>query len=238
MPGGHYTALSGMQARLGDLDRLASDIANASTAGYKTERTAKLEADRPSFGAELQSAIDVTNGGTRLDRRSGALSPTGRALDLAVDGKGFLVVETAGGSRYTRNGRLSRRSDGVLATADGDAVLGDSGRISVGNGEVKVDADGTVRVAGASVGKLKVVDFAPNAPLVREGASRIRNDGAAPTDVPFPSIASGSLEQSNVSIVERIADLTSVTRNFEMLQRAASVMNDMDTRTITELGRR
>ncbi|HEY2904415.1 MAG TPA: flagellar hook-basal body complex protein, partial [Vicinamibacterales bacterium] len=114
MAGGYYTALSGMRTRMDALDRLAADIANASTAGYKTERAGTTQADRPSFGTVLQSAVDVANGEARTDLRPGALAPTGRPLDVAIHGSGFFVVQTPQGERYTRNGHLVRGANGSL----------------------------------------------------------------------------------------------------------------------------
>ena len=129
-------------------------------------------------------------------------------------------------------------ADGVLATADGEAVMGQSGPITLGTGAVEVDPDGTVRHAGAAAGTLKIVEFAKGS-LTRETALRVRNDGASPTIVERPTIRAGALEQSNVSIVDRLAELTTASRTFEALQRALSVlMNDVDSRAITELGRR
>jgi flagellar basal body rod protein FlgG len=240
MAGGYYTALSGMRARLDALDRLASDIANANTAGYKAERGASSEAARARFGAELQSAIDVVSGKTRVDLRPGALTPTGRGMDVAIEGNGFFEIETSSGPRYTRNGRFERREDGILATAEGDAVMGESGPISLGTGPVEVDADGTVRSGNAVSGRLKVVTFQPDAALVRESSLRIRADGGATAVVvDEPTVKPGALEQSNVSIADRLVELTSANRNFEALQRALSVlMNDVDSRAISELGRR
>ena len=123
MPGGAYSALSGMQARLADLDRLASDIANVGTSGYKTERGATVAAERPSFRAALDSAVDVTTGGTRLDFRPGTIGTTGRDLDAAIEGAGFFVVNTPNGERYTRNGSFVRRGDGVLTASDGLPIV-------------------------------------------------------------------------------------------------------------------
>ena len=79
MAGGYYTALSGMHVWLQTLDRLSSDIANTGTAGYKAERGATTEAGRPVFDEALQSAIDVTQGGTRVDLRPGTITKIGRA---------------------------------------------------------------------------------------------------------------------------------------------------------------
>src|SRR5436190_8886601 len=131
MPGGAYSALSGMQARLADLDRLASDIANVGTSGYKTERAATVAAERPSFRTALDSAVDVTSGSTRLDFRPGTIGTTGRDLDAAIEGQGFFAVTTAGGERYTRNGSFLRRHDGVLTAGDGSPLVGANGEIKV-----------------------------------------------------------------------------------------------------------
>jgi flagellar basal body rod protein FlgG len=235
MAGGYYTALSGMRTRMDALDRIASDIANASTAGYKTERGTTAEANRPSFGATLQAAVDVTTGTTQVDLRAGALVPTHRPMDLAIEGGGFFAIETPQGVRYTRNGHLSRRADGMLANDAGDAVLGTSGPIPIGSTDVQVDADGTVRSGGTIAGTLKIVDFAPGTNLEKEGGSRFRTD-ATPLAVEHPIVTSGSLEQSNVSVVERIAEMTEASRNYETLLRGVSVlMNDIDRSAIEHL---
>lgn len=238
MPGAYYAALSAMRAQMDALDRLASDIANANTAGYKAERATTVQSDRPSFGATLQSVIDVANGPTRVDLRAGGVAPTGRDLDVAIDGRGFFELETTAGPRYTRNGRFMRRADGVLATADGDAVQGTKGPIKLNAGLVQVDDTGTVRVDHTVAGTLKVVDFDQSAQLSKESAYRF-NTAAKPTVVEHPSIRGAAIEQSNVSIVDRVAELTTVSRSFEMLQKAMSVlMNDVDGQAIVQLGRR
>jgi flagellar basal-body rod protein FlgF len=239
MPGGAYSAVSGMQARLDDLDRLASDLANVGTSGYKSERRATVAADRPSFRAVLDSAVDVTSGGARLDMRPGTIATTGRDLDVAIEGGGFFVVSTPAGERYTRSGDFVRRFDGVLTLPDGAPVLGTAGELRVGKGAVAVGEDGTIRVGDVPAGRLRVVEFASVTDLERESGARFR---AVPGATPVPSAArvvGGSLEQANVSMVDRMAVLTDVTRSFEALQRGLSVlMNDIDGRAITELGRR
>ena len=142
MAGGYYTALSGMRARMNALDRVASDIANASTAGFKPERAGTVEARRQQFNAALEAAVDVVNGRPRLDMRPGPMASTGRPLDIAIEGSGFLVVDTPRGLRYTRNGHLSRRGDGVLVGEDNAAVQGAQGPIRLGSGETAIDPEG------------------------------------------------------------------------------------------------
>src|SRR6476660_800922 len=89
MSGSQYIALSGLRARVDDLDRLADDIANVGTAGYKGERQARAAAERVVFADTLQTAIDTTFGGQKLDTTAGAFAMTGRSLDIAIDGDGF-----------------------------------------------------------------------------------------------------------------------------------------------------
>jgi len=239
MSGGAYSALSGMQTRLEELDRVAFDLANVSTAGYKTERLAKQAAERDEFGQMLESAVDVIATGTKIDFRSGTIATTGRDLDVAIDGRGFFVIETEAGERYTRNGSWQRRADGVIATVDGEPVLGEGGELALGPGAVSISPDGTVKSGDAIVGRLRVVEFASEKDLIRESGSRFRAlTGAVPEDIEVKVVA-GAIEQSNVSIVDRMATLTELSRGFEALQRGVSVlMNDLDARAISELVRR
>lgn len=238
MAGSQYIALSGMRSRIDHLDRLAADIANVGTAGYKSERAADAQADRPQFGTVLQSAIDVTTGARRLDIRPGNITATGRDLDVALEGNGFFVIETPNGTRYTRNGHFSRSADGTLVTDDGSAVQGVNGPIKLAAGDVAIDPDGTVRTGATVAGKLKVVSFEKPEGLVAEGGARVRAASQTPVDVAQPLVRSGALEQSNVSVVDRVAELTGVTRSFEALQKAVSlVLNDLDGRAIENLGR-
>jgi flagellar basal-body rod protein FlgF len=241
MPGGAYSALSGMQSRLEDLDRLASDLANVGTAGYKTERAATVAAERPSFRAVLDSAVDVTTGGTRLDFRPGTIDSTGRELDAAIEGAGFFVVSTPAGDRYTRNGSFARRGDGVLTSADGSPVVpaAGSGQIKIGTGAISISADGTVTAGDVVAGKLKLVSFASETDIERESGTRFRAKAGATPGASSARVIGGSLEQSNVTMVDRMVALTSVQRSFEALQKGVSlIMNDIDARSIGELGRR
>ncbi len=241
MPGGHYIALSGLRSRADDLERIATDIANIGTAGYKGERERRTAVERDAFDSALRTAIDTTSGGRRLDTTGGAIAPTGRPLDVAIDGNGFFAVQTPNGPRYTRNGQFTRDAGGQLTTADGGVVLGAVGPIVLGNdpGPINVDADGAIWVGATQAGRLGVFTFDDPGLLQREGATLLRADGQTPQPVAVPVIRSGALEQSNVTVAERVAELTSVSRSFEALQKSISVMlNDVDGRAIDHFGRR
>lgn len=240
MPGGAYIALSGLKTRMEQIDRVAGDIANGATAGYKSQRTTTIATEREAFDASLQSAIDVMQGPTLVDFRPGVAAPTGRDLDFAIEGSGFFVVETPDGLRYTRNGHFSRQVDGTLATPEGYVVQGESGPIRLEDGPLTVGMDGAFRINGKVVGKPRIVDFDDYQVLLRTDGSRfqVADDDLAET-VDESKVRPGLLEQSNVAVAERIAQLTEVTRSFEALQRGiTTLMNDLDGRAINELGRR
>lgn len=239
MAGGMYVALSGMRTRAEQLDRLAADIANAATAGYKAERSGSAAVNRP-FESVLESAVDAAPLPGKIDFRPGVIAGTGRDLDVAVDGRGFFTVDTPAGLRYTRNGHFERKSDGTLVTGDGMPVLGDNGPIKLGTGAVTVLSDGTVMSGGAPAGKLQVVDFGDYQALGREEGGRFRAvTGTASRPVVQRLVRGGALEQANVSVVERMVSLSEVSRGFEALQRGVTLIaNDIDARAISELGRR
>lgn len=244
MSSGAYVALSGLQARAAQLERLASDLANVGTAGYKAERgtTAAAERDADAFTRALRSAVDVADGPRAVDFRPGAITTTGRDLDLAIDGRGFFAVETPDGVRYTRNGHFTRRADGVLSTEEGFAVLGDTGPLTLpsGGGAVTVGDDGQIRVGQAPVGRPRIVDFDNYDQLGRQEGALFRPGASVTVGAASDArLVTGALEQSNVGLVERMAQMTEVTRTFEALQRGVTIlMNDLDGRAINDLGRR
>jgi flagellar basal body rod protein FlgG len=236
---GQYIALSGLRARMDELDRLAGDIVNIGTTGYKGEREARAAAERSTFDRTLQTAIDTTAGGRRLDLTAGALAPTGRELDVALEGPGFFVVETPSGDRYTRNGHFTMNSERRLMTADGSPVKGVDGPITMGEGDVRIDQDGSIWTGSEKAGQLAIVEFDDPEGLTREIGTRFVAPGQDAKDAERSLVRGGVLEQSNVSVSDRLAQLTTVSRGFEALQRAISlVMNDVDGRAIEQLGRR
>src|SRR5919108_6159743 len=213
MSSGAYVALSGLQARAEQLNRLAGDLANVGTAGYKAERstTAAAERNTNDFSRALQSAIDVADGPKTIDFRPGTLTPTGSDLDLAIDGRGFFAIETPAGTRYTRNGHFTRRGDNVLATEEGFAVLGDNGplRLPTDGGAITVGEGGQLMSGTTPIGRPRIVDFASYEMLGREDGARFRAaQGATPTAARDARLVAGALEQSNVGLVERMAQLT------------------------------
>jgi flagellar basal-body rod protein FlgF len=238
MPGGAYAALSGMQTRLNELDRIATDLANIYTAGYKTERMTTFASER-DFTVALQSAVDAAAGASKTDLRPGTITGTGRNLDVAIDGEGFFAIETPLGVRYTRSGNFTRSADGSLTTVDGERVLDVEGKpIKIGRGALTIEPDGAVRVDESVAGRIAVWTLAPQ-DLVRESGSRFRAVPGAKTERSQAVLVPAALEQANVSMIGRMSSMIEVSRSFEALQKGISVlMNDIDARAIVELGRR
>jgi flagellar basal-body rod protein FlgF len=239
MAGGIYSALSGMRVRMDDLDRVAADLANVNTSGYKAERASTTAAERPSFRRALESAIDVAEGGKAIDFRAGVIGSTGRDLDVAIDGAGFFTIQTPEGTRYTRDGAFTRRGDGTLTTRDGHPVMGESGEIKLGPGAISIAEDGSIRTGETVAGRLKVVTFAADGDIERESGARFRAATEATPMAANTRVVGGSLEAANVSVVDRIAALTEIRRAFEGLQKSITLLStDIDGRAINELGRR
>lgn len=238
MSGGVYGALSGMRTRLDQLDRLAVDLANVSTPGYKVERAGTLAVER-EFATALESAVDVMTGGSQTDFRPGVVATTGRDLDVAVSDRGFFVIDTPAGPRYTRNGAFTRRADGLLMTARGEPVLGEGGEITLGAGRAVIEADGTVKAGGVVADRLQIVEFESDADLVRQSGARFAAIAGAEPTPSEARLISGALEQSNASVVDIMAKITEVSRDFDSLQRgSSSIINELDGRAIVALGRR
>lgn len=163
----------------------------------------------------------VEAGPVGLDLSQGELRPTGNPLDLAISGRGFFVVETPSGQRYTRGGSFAVDRDGFLVTRSGHRVMGQGGPIQLGPGAVQVvvNEQGEVILNGEHVGTLMVVDFPQGTELAYEGGGLIRAEGE-PQEARGFSVKQGFLEKSNVSPVEEMVKLLLISRSFESYQKA------------------
>jgi len=172
--------------------------------------------------------------GTILDLSQGALQKTGNDLDMAIQGPGYFVVQTANGPMYTRNGSFQVSGHGQLVTATGDAVMGEGGTLTMPPGKVSVSADGTISVNGAVSGKLDIVEFPAGTKLESAGNTYY----SAPPDTAGPSTTSdvrqGFLESSNVNPIMGLVDLITTQRAAEMMQRALSMFNSEIDKTATQ----
>lgn len=231
-----YTAMTGAAQTLGRQAAVAHNLANVTSTGYRAEahRLRAVQVLSANSPAPLATRAFTVDASTYNDYSSGPMQYTGRTLDVAIAGPGWLALSMPDGSEaYTRNGSLEVSVNGVLQTRTGIPVQGDGGTITVpADVKVTIGRDGTVSVVpetGAqntvnSIGRIKLVN-PPEADLVRggDGLFRVAGGGAAAADE-ATQVASGYLEGSNVNAVEEMVTMISLSRQFEaqvkMLQSA------------------
>jgi flagellar basal-body rod protein FlgG len=218
-----------MLTELARQDRIANDLANAATPGYK-----RTVATQHGFGDVLLESrrthallgdvgFGVEEAGARVDLTQGALRMTDEPLDLALDGDGFFAVSTANGVRYTRDGQFRVDPSGKLVTAVGDTVLGTNGRpIEIGAGaKPAVGTDGAVQVGGKTVGTLAVV--ALSSPTKVDGGFFAGGAAGTPKGT---AVRQGFLEQPNATAAETMVDMIESLRAFEADQRVLHAIDE------------
>jgi flagellar basal-body rod protein FlgF len=215
----------------------AHNLANAGTAGYKAETSAFRVAPVSGPGQPTRAySLDTSTG---ADLAPGVLQPTGRDLDVAIEGEGFFAVQGRDGSEaYTRGGSFSITSDGELTTREGLTVLGDGGPITVpSDSQVSIGRDGTITATTPGqtgsptvVGKLKLVNAAKG-DVVKggDGLFRMRGGGTAEPDDNV-RVAAGVLESSNVNPIGAMVDMINLQRQFEMQMKLLSDAENNDQR--------
>ena len=239
MNSGYYAALTGLVAKMDALDVAASNLANVSTAGYKSQKEFYKSIVASLNGnvhmGRLNTAINNYGvlGGATVNLDSGALQKTGNELDLAVEGPGFFAVQTAAGVRYTRNGNFHTDSQGRLVSSSGDPVLGEAGPITLNSGQVSISQDGTISQNGGVVARLKIVNLAAGQ-LTPEGNSIYAAPQGATTPVADPHVRQGMIEASNMDPVNGTVQLILVQRTAEMLQKAIQIFNNDFNKTAAE----
>lgn len=235
-----YTAMTGASQTLGRQAAVAHNLANVSSTGYRAEehrlRAVQVQSNAQQKGLATRAfAVDAS---THTDFAPGPMAITGRPLDVAVQGAGWLAVQLPDGSEaYTRNGSFELNVNGIVQTRGGLPVQGDGGPITIPpDVKISVGVDGTISVlpeSGAQntvsvVGRFKLVN-PPQADLVRgdDGLFRLRDRSAAAVDEGV-KLAAGSLEGSNVNPAEQMVTMISLARQFEMQMKMLSTADAND----------
>jgi flagellar basal-body rod protein FlgF len=215
-----YTAASAARALMQRQDGLTNNLANANTTGFRADQVVFRAVPVRGDGTPTRVvALEATAG---FDAAPGPIETTGRPLDVAVQGQGWLAVQAPDGTEaYTRGGALQVSPDGVLVTPAGLPVAGEGGPLNIPPGtSVSIAADGTVSAKPATgpaetVGRLKLVN--PAAAELRKGDDgllRMATGEDAPAD-PQVRVAAGALEGSNVNVVEAMVGMIAAARQFE-----------------------
>lgn len=228
-----------------ELDIVANNIANLNTTGYKSngalfeQYLMPVARDNEFSGADARLNF-VQDRATWLDLSQGAIQQTGNPLDVAIDGNGFLVVQTPRGERYSRNGALQLNAAGELVTSEGHKVIGESGPIifQTSDRDITINPDGSIRVregssgtTDSSRGKLRLVDFDNPQQLQKDGGSTFQaNENSPARPATSARIVQGAVEKSNVQGVLEMTRLIEVTRSYgevaAILQQQSQMRRD------------
>lgn len=247
------TAATGMEAQQLNVDTIANNLANVNTTGFKKSRAEfqdilyqKLKSAGGTTMGESVSPTNLEVGfGTRpvATQRlfsEGNITPTGNALDLCIEGDGFFQVSMPDGIiAYTRDGALKLSGDGKIVTTDGFYLYpeitlpNDASQISVG-----IDGKMTVEIAGETapqeIGQLELVKFINPAGLEAMGHNLFKQTSASgvptagmPSQEGLGKINQGSLELSNVEVVEEMVNMIIAQRAYEINSKAIQTSDEM-----------
>ena len=219
-----YTAMTGAKHVFMQQAGTANNLANAATIGFKAQEHRFRAVEVIGEGTPTRAFVVDASVSDVFDE--GPLMFTGRNLDVAVQGRGWLSVQLPDGSEaYTRAGSLEVDEAGQLKTKSGHLVLGDGGPITIPpDNHIEIGADGTVSIVPSfgtpnnvnPVGRLKLVN-PPEQDIVRgaDGLFRLNNGQPAPVDENV-RVSAGTLEGSNVNVTDAMVNLISLSRQFEL----------------------
>lgn len=249
MERGVYSAATGMLAQQALQETLAQNVANATTVGYKqdkmTFRAAQNVALQRLVGANSRGAsigemgMGVQSDKTYIDWQSGPITTTNNPLDVSLAPGQFIAAQSGTRTLYTRAGNLQIDANANLVTASGRNVLDTRGRAInlAGRLNIAIDERGNVLADKQPIAQIQVVQADP-AQLEKEGDAFYRSTNPASVRAAQnPRLRVGTLEQSNANVMEGLVHLITVSRNFEMAQKALTTQDDLLRQAATEIGK-
>lgn len=238
-----YVLLSQEQALRRRMDVAANNLANMNTAGFKREQPVFRE-----YVEKTESVIKPANKtsfvldyGAVHDATQGVFQPTGNALDVMIEGKGYLSVQAPDGTTaYTRAGLLKMLPTGELATSSGNKVLGEGGRpITIPAEEaanLSIGLDGTINGRNGPLGRLAVMSF-DEAQLDPRGDGLLSGQGGRELPAAETRIRGGGIEGSNVNAIQETTDMVEILRAYQTSKNLTDSMADMRKSAIDKLSR-
>jgi flagellar basal-body rod protein FlgF len=218
-------ALSRMIAQQRAMDVTATNIANASTPGFRAERMLFTDwlARQPAAGQPPGTgALAYTQGyATYRDNQPGTFTHTANPLDLAIGSDGYFTVQTPRGPRLTRAGHFDLSSTGQIVDANGNALLDTTGKpiqISTADADLTVAGDGTISSENGQIGKIGVVEAADAQKLQAEGG-RLLNANTPTSQVAAPKLVQGAIEESNVQPTLELTRMMNDLREFQFVSQ-------------------
>ncbi|MEZ5499539.1 MAG: flagellar basal body rod protein FlgF [Steroidobacteraceae bacterium] len=222
-----YIAMSGAKESLRAQTAVSHNLANATTTAFKADLNAFMARDIAGPGYHSRAYATTSTTGWNLD--AGALEATGRDLDVAINGSGWIAVQAQDGSEaYTRAGDLRIQASGLLTNGAGHVILGDGGPITIPpSSSLLIGRDGTISAvalgqspqSAAPVARIKLVDPPPDT-LQRgaDGLFRMR-DGSTAEASASVAVSSGALETSNVNTAQALVDMIEISRRYDLQVR-------------------
>ncbi len=224
----------------------SNNLANVSTTAFRADlhSFSSIPIDGPGVETRINAVVDSYG----TDFSKGPVQQTGRDLDIALRGDGFIAVQTADGSEaYTRRGDLRVEAGGLLVTGDGHLVMGDGGPVAIPpNSSLLIGGDGTISVQPLGQGpetlsivdRIKLVKPGPeNLQKGPDGLFHLTDETTAAADASV-SLTSGALEQSNVNVAKTLVNMIELARQYEMQVNVikASEENADASATLMRLG--
>lgn len=237
-----YIALSRARTIARDMTSVANNIANASTNGFRAERTLfqeHLAKTGPVGQRERISFVDDV--GLYRDTREGPLEVTNNTLDLAIRGDGYLVVRTPGQDMYTRSGRFQVDANRQIVTADGYPIVGvNDAPITLQAGadisSIRIQGDGAITSNVGAVGQIQMVQFADEQ-IMRKASSGMYATDQAPLPASRASLLQGSLEGSNVQPVMEMTRMMEMLRDYQSAQKLVDSEHERQRTAINRLAK-
>lgn len=228
-------AALGMQTDMDRLNSVSQNLANVATPGYK-----RVVQVHTPFGQVLDGAQPPTSAEQAVDIRAGALKPTGRALDIAVDDGAFVELRSDRGLlSYSRGGSFEMDAAGRVIGPDGSVLqlLDGDLKLHGSPADVRIDARGEVFVGEERIGQLRLVRFDAPQKMRALGGGRYDAGTARITDDPARStVRSGTLEGSNVQSTQEMVRLLETSRHFEAMQKVVQGYDEVLEKAIRKLG--
>ncbi len=241
---GLYISSSSMITNGERLNIISNNLANVNSSGYKLDEgvlrsfpevfISRVEGRRTTELGKIGTGVVLEESFT--DFKQGALLHTEVPLDLALEGRGFFVIQTPNGLRYTRDGNFTLNTSGQVVTQQGYPVMGERGPLQTIEGrDISVARDGRLFLGDIRGDRLLVVDFPDYNSLEKIGDNLYQNQLEGEPVVDY-TIRQGFLENSNVNVVREMVKMIQVNRYYEANQKVISMMDSTLDKAINSVG--
>lgn len=212
-------------------DVITHNMANVGTAGFKRRCNNFTQAIAAQY-AGVEGAIDAELAQSPVDFSQGSLVQTDRTLDVALYGKGFFVIESPDGPRYTRHGIFQTNQNGQIIDTMGRLVAGTAGPLLVPRdvdvSEIHIDSAGRVSAGPAALGRLRIVEFGDQEAQLRPSGLDCfyAPPEVQPREAASVSVRQGYEEASNVKLIDELVNMILVSRLYEANMKLMTVSNE------------